>query len=400
MQRRGATVPARSRASGLGAEPGSRQGSGVPARRLALDALRRIDEGAYANLTMPAVLARGGLAERDRALVTELVYGTTRMRRACDHAVDPFLRREVDQPTRAALRLGAYQLLFLGTPAHAAVSTTVDAVDGPAAGLVNAVLRRVAEAGQPVWPSDAVRLSYPDWIVERVVADLGRADAMAALETMNRPAEVHTRSDGYVQDPASTVVAEAVAAHDGETVLDLCAAPGGKATWIARTGAVVVAADLQAHRAALIQANARTTGTAALVSAVVSDGTVAAFAPRSFDRVLVDAPCSGLGVLRRRPDARWRIQPADVDDLVGLQRRLIASGLELLRPGGTFVYSVCTFTRAETAAHDRWLAAVHPELAPVAPPAGWRTAGRGGLCLPHDAGADGMFVLTLRQRWE
>jgi 16S rRNA (cytosine967-C5)-methyltransferase len=130
----------------------------------------------------------------------------------------------------------------------------------------------------------------------------------------------------------------------------------------------------------------------------VADAARPAFRPGAFDRVLVDAPCSGLGVLRRRPDARWRIQVADVPRLAGLQRRLIEAALPMLRPGGLLVYSVCTLTKAETAGIDRWLATAHPELQPVllqlAP--AWQQVGRGARLLPQTAGTDGMFVLALR----
>jgi transcription termination factor NusB len=183
-------------------------------RRLAIDALVRIErDGAYANLVVPQLLARSGLDTRDRGFVTELVYGTTRMRRACDHIVDRFLlSTDVDPPVRAALRVGAYQLAFAGVAPHAAVDATVGAVPKKVRGLVNAVLRRVAAnpVGDDAWPDDATRLSYPDWIVERLVADLGRADAMDALATMNVAPPVTVRADGYRQDPSSQAVAALV----------------------------------------------------------------------------------------------------------------------------------------------------------------------------------------------
>ena len=150
----------------------------VTARQLSLDALDRIErDGAYANLVLPELLGRTGLAPRDRHFATELVYGTTRMRRACDFLVDRFLTRELDPRVRNALRLGAYQLHFLAMAPHAAVGETVEVAPKAARGLVNAVLRRVASA-PPAWPDDATRLSYPDWVVDTVVADLGAADGM------------------------------------------------------------------------------------------------------------------------------------------------------------------------------------------------------------------------------
>jgi 16S rRNA (cytosine967-C5)-methyltransferase len=374
----------------------------VAARQLAVDALVRIDQsGAYANLVLPRLLERSDLADRDRAFVTDLVYGTTRMRRALDWLVDRFLPDpdRLDPRARAWLRLGAFQLAVLGTPPHAAVGATVEAAPKKVKGLCNAVLRKVARS-LPVeaWPSDAVRLSEPDWVVDRLTADLGRSAAIAALEVMNEPASVTVRADGYVQDRASQWVAEAVGAGPGDRVLDLCAAPGGKATFLAGAGARVVALDLRPARAGLVAANA-----AALelspqqVAPVAADGTAAPFRPGTFDKVLLDAPCSGLGALRRRPDARWRIVPADVEELAELQRRLLDQALALARPGGEVTYSVCTVTAAETTAIDDWLAVTRPELEvlPVPGPP-WAPTGRGALLLPQAAGTDGMYLLRVR----
>jgi 16S rRNA (cytosine967-C5)-methyltransferase len=365
-------------------------------RRLALEALGRIDDGAYANLVLPALLADSRLSERDRGFATALVYGTTRMRRACDLLVDRFVLRPLDGATRNALRLGAYQLHHLGTPPHAAVSATVAVAPPRSRGLVNAVLRRVAEA--PVtWPDEATRLSYPDWVVARLTADLGAEDAVAALEQMNEPAEVRVRDDGYVQDLASQWVAASVGAEPGERVADVCAAPGGKATALAGTGALVVAGDVDEGRVGLIAANVARVGPGSAVALVVADAALPPWRPASFDRVLVDAPCSGLGVLRRRADARWRVEPGDVDRLAALQQRLLAAAVPLVVAGGTLVYSVCTVTEAETLGVDRWLEEAHPGLVPVGHLGGpWRPHGRGDLLLPHDAGTDGMFVLRLR----
>jgi 16S rRNA (cytosine967-C5)-methyltransferase len=365
------------------------------ARALAVEALARIEDGgAYANLVVPELLRRSDLAERDRHFATELVYGTTRMRRACDLLVDRFLTREVEPAVRRALRIGAYQLHFLSIAPHAAVGETVEVAPKRARGLVNAVLRRVAD-GAVAWPDDATRLSYPAWIVERLTADLGADAALVALEVMNRPPVVSERDDGYVQDLASQWVAGAVGAQAGERILDVCAAPGGKALAMAASGALVVAADVRPSRARLVTANAR--GRAPL-AVVVADGTAPPLRPGSFDRVLVDAPCSGLGVLRRRPDARWRVEPDAVDRLAAVQRGLVDAAIDLLRPGGHLVYSVCTLTEAEGPALDRWLAEAHPELEPEGPPPSpWEPVGRGARLLPQSADTDGMHLLPLRR---
>ena len=372
--------------------------SGSEARRLAAQAIERIDvDGAYANLVLPAMLERSDLDQRDRAFVTELVYGATRMRRACDWLVDRFVLRELDPDARAILRLGAYQLAFLQTPPHAAVSATVEAAPKKLRGFTNAVLRRVAEAPRN-YPSAAIALSYPDWIVDRLLVDLGQDDGRAALATMNEAGVVTERDDGYIQDQASQWVADAVGARPGERVLDLCAAPGGKATALANVGAFVVAADLHVHRAGLIAANTRRLGLGERLAVVVADGTAPPWPPSSFARILIDAPCSGLGSLRRRPDARWRIEESSVATLARLQTDLVDAAVPLLRPGGTLVYSACTLTDAETVGIDEHLAARHPELAVMNGPAldeRWRPLGRGARLLPQDAGTDGMYVLRL-----
>jgi 16S rRNA (cytosine967-C5)-methyltransferase len=265
-----------------------------------------------------------------------------------------------------------------------------------ARGLVNAVLRKVASAPAPVWPDDATRLSYPDWIVGRLVADLGREAALGALAQMNEAATVSERADGYVQDAASQLVAGFVASQPGSTTLDVCAAPGGKATAIAASGGRVVATDVRTSRMGLITANVDRLGLTN-VDVVQADGRRPPFAPRPFDRVLVDAPCTGLGVLRRRPDARWRAMPGDLDDLARLQRELVDASIGLVAPGGTLVYSVCTLTQSESLSMDEWLAGTHPELEAVSPPGmPWTPVGRGARILPQDAGTDGMYLLALR----
>lgn len=368
------------------------------ARAVAWRVLIRIDhEGAYANLALRAELDRSGLEPRDRRFVTDLVYGTTRMRRACDALIDPFLLREPPAHLRSLLRLGAYQLGLMRVPPHAAVDATVALAPRRARGFVNAVLRKVA-ASQPVWPDEATQLSYPDWIVERLIADLGPDDAKEALERMNQPASVHERPDGYVQDPASQWVAELVGAQAGELVFDACAGPGGKATALAANGATVIAADLHPARTGLVVANARALGSD--VIGLVADATAPAMAEGSFDRVLLDAPCSGLGALRRRADARWRVQPADVTHLASLQRRMLAATAPLLRPGGLLVYSVCTLTVEESVAHpvpDGFEAVVDPLQPPWRPfPSGGD--GRAWALYPQDADTDGMVVLRYRRR--
>jgi 16S rRNA (cytosine967-C5)-methyltransferase len=364
------------------------------ARAVALRTLVRIDtEGAYANLALRHELDQCHLDPRDRAFVTDLVYGTTRLRRRLDFAVDRFLLRDADPVVRAALRLGTYQLQELGTPPHAAVSATVAVVDRKVRGFVNAVLRKVAT--HPVaadqWPSVAVRLSYPDWIVERLSADVGADEAVAALRTMNEPASATERTDGYVQDQASQWVADLVGAEAGEWIADLCAAPGGKATALAAAGARVVAADNRVGRLGLVRDNAQRLGSD--LQLLAADAATPPLREGSFDRVLLDAPCSGLGTLRRRADARWRIDADAVVRLAGLQQRMLATAATLVRPGGLLIYSVCTLTAEE----GPEVAATLGWTAEPPPPAPWRPWGSGAVVLPQAAGTDGMFLARWRR---
>jgi len=360
---------------------------------VAFRCLQRIDhEGAYANLVLSAELGRSTLMERDRKFVTDLVYGTTRMRRACDALVDRFVAINPSPEVRTVLRLGAYQLHFAGVPAHAAVGETVELAPKKARGFVNAVLRKVANTKMS-WPSDAVRLSYPDWIVQRLTDELGHDDAIATLTTMNEAPSVTERDDGYIQDLGSQWVTAAVPAREGQLILDVCAAPGGKATGIATSGATVIAADLQPQRVGLITDNAARLGTSDVL-ALAADATHPPFPPATFDAVLIDAPCSGLGTLRRRADARWRITPRDVADLVALQQRIIDACAPLVKPGGVLIYSVCTLLAQESTQH-----AFPVDFEPLIeqPEGEWRPFADGWRVLPHDAGTDGMILLRYRK---
>jgi 16S rRNA (cytosine967-C5)-methyltransferase len=425
-------------------------------RRLAVDALVRIEDGAFAHVVVPEMLRRSGLAPRDRGFVTEMVYGTVRMQRALDFQLDKVASQpmaKVETVVRAALRLGAYQLM-IGVSEHAAVSETVSALADRQRGFVNGVLRGLVRARPWTWPSGTgvaalgVRTSHPDWIVELLVEQFGATDALATLALADEPAPVTLRVDpdragaGAVeqelraagvdvqrgalvrdalvltdagdigalaavrdgratpQDQASQAVAAIVDAQPGDRVLDLAAAPGGKAGAIAArvgTDGVVVAADIHAGRVRLLQRGMERLDRPQ-VRAVVADGRNPPVRPEGFERVLLDAPCSGLGVLRRRPDARWRVQPEDVDALAVLQREMLVTAATTLRPGGRLVYAVCTLTDAETIGADEFAARELPQLrAAPRPDPPWRAHGRGALLLPSDARTDGMYVLALER---
>ena len=230
----------------------------VTARGVAISALVAAEEGERANLVLPRMLSVSGLDERDRGFATELAYGALRMCRACDWLVGQFAKGELEPTVRAAARAGAYQLAFMRVPAYAAVSATVAECPSRARPLLNAVLRRIADlvAGGPIrWPGPGTKLSYPDWVLARLGEDLGAERALAALQQMNQAASPSTRPDGYIQDAGSQAVGEYVAgllAGRPGPVLDLCAAPGGKTTFLAHGSPFVVGADVAPARVALV----------------------------------------------------------------------------------------------------------------------------------------------------
>jgi len=373
-------------------KPDDELDAGSASRRLAIDVVKRINEGgAYANLVLPDMLERSDLSSEDRRFVTELVYGSTRMRRACHYLADRFVIGDVDPEVRAALQIGTYQLAFLRTPPHAAVSATVGAVRSRGRSLVNAVLRKVADADVE-YPNLATELSYPDWLVGRMADFIGTEEAEAALRAMNQPAETSTRDDGYIQDPASQMVVDFVAAEPGDLVVDLCAAPGGKATGIAASGATVIASDRRRSRARLIASNLQRLEQS--IPIVVADGRQPSLRLNSADKVLVDAPCSGLGSLRRRADARWRIEPEAAERLAELQVELLVAAYDLLKPGGELIYSVCTLDRAEGPGVIKKLMETRPDAqAGRLPGAPWKVIDSVATLVPGRH--DGMMLATM-----
>jgi 16S rRNA (cytosine967-C5)-methyltransferase len=356
---------------------------------------------------------------------------------------------------RAALRLGAFQL-FDGVAAHAAVGETVAVAPERARRFVNGVLRALARRSVH-WPvvTDATPVealgamsSHPDWVARMLVEQFGAADAMATLAIDNEPPRVTLRTNGLrttsddliaqlradgveashgvlvadavvlehpgdpgalvpvrdglatPQDQASQAVVALLDPRPGARVVDLAAAPGGKTGALAeRVGddGLVIASDVHPGRLGLVRAAAARLGLRA-VRTVLADGRAAPFVRGAFDCVLLDAPCSGLGVLRRRPEARWRVSPGDVRDLAARQRELLASAATLVRPGGRLCYSVCTVTPEETVDVDSWARDALDAFVAVEPPGRpWRSHGRGAVLLPHDAGTDGMYVLLLQR---
>lgn len=373
---------------------------------------------------------------------------------------------QVDEGLLDPLRLGAYQLLRTRVEPHAALSTTVDAVavefDQGRAGFVNAVLRTISRRSEQEWvqelaPPESDRIgrlafatAHPRWIAQafsdalgpaaaelgdvlasdderplvHLAARPGRMDAETLAEevggTVGRyspyavylaggnPGRVEALRDGLaqVQDEGSQLVARATALAplDGsdERWLDLCAGPGGKTALLgalaAECGAHVTAVEIAAHRAGLVATAAKSLP----VTVLTADGRESGLPPASFDRVLVDAPCTGLGALRRRPEARWRRQPGDIPALVKLQRELLSSAIELTRPGGIIVYSTCSPHLAETVGVVSDAVRRHPvtaEDARVVFPGVDRLGDTDAVQLwPHRHGTDAMFTALLRKQ--
>jgi 16S rRNA (cytosine967-C5)-methyltransferase len=377
-------------------------------RETALTILCRAEEGLFADTAL--ALARQKLDARDSAFLLELVYGTLRNRSLLDWTLNRFSAKPLDTTdawTRNILRLAAYQMLFLDrVPVSAAVNTAVELAKahGNKHGYVNGLLRGLDRKrntiGQPDHADPVMRLaiqySHPLWLVRRWVARYGAEATETLLQANNLPAPLTIRTntlrttrqalraaleaegvtlaetehapaglnilatpqwlrtlqayrDGWfvVQDQAAQLISLLLSPQPGDTVLDACAAPGGKTTHLAelmQDQGAVVALELDASRMAKIRENFRRLG---LASIATVQGDATAYHEGIYDRVLIDAPCSGLGVLRRHPDGRWNKTEQTVDEHGSLQRRILQNCSTLLKPGGTLVYATCTTEPAE-----------------------------------------------------
>lgn len=443
------------------------------ARDVARRVLARVQSGSYASLALDGELRRSGLEEADRALATELVYGVLRQRLRLDRALAAYASRGLpkDETTLDALRLAAYQMLATRVPSFAAVDDAVRAIKRVRgerqAGFVNALLRRLAQAGEPSLQPSGSRIrdleaatSTPAWIVGRVVDRLGNEQAAAALEGMNAPAPVWLRintaranreqlvdelrrerpqivlapsplapdalaaahggdlfstrayAEGrfIAQDLGAQLVVRLVDPQPGERILDACAGVGGKTTYLAALAdgrAEIDAADRSSRKLELAADHAHRLGLAGIRFIVADLTDAAAPLASAYDRVLLDAPCSGLGVLRRHPELKWRIAAEQIAGLAALQARLLDVLAPRLRVGGLLVYAVCTFTEEEGPAQVARFIERHPQfvLEPLAPPAPLAAAQlvsgeRGGELhtWPHLHGSDAFFAARLRRR--
>jgi 16S rRNA (cytosine967-C5)-methyltransferase len=424
-------------------------------------------DGAYANLVLASLLRERGLTTRDAAFATELLAGTCRGQGTYDQIIAAAAQRKLKTLQPAVLdllRLGAHQLLAMRVPVPVAVAATVDlaaaTVGERVTGLVNAVLRRVAaddldgwldQLGSGLGERDRLGLqtAHPRWIVDAYADVLPAGELRAALDADNvappislavrpglaevsellelgatpglrspfaarwsgNPADLVPIRQGRagVQDEGSQLVTWAltrVPAPAGPW-LDLCAGPGGKTALLAglATGdqTAVVAAELAPHRATLVAQAVRAYSRGQAPTVLVADGTVPAWRPASFARVLVDAPCSGLGALRRRPESRWRRSPADIEQLHALQVSLLQHALDSTMPGGVVGYVTCSPHRRETSDVVEQVLADRDDVSLI-PAAGLlpdlADAERGDFLQlwPQRHGTDAMFAAYLRRR--
>lgn len=439
--------------------PGARR----TARDIARAVLARVDQGgAYATLALDGELSRSDLDERDRRLAAELTYGTLRHRPRLERALGAHADLGRAPPmVQHALLVGAYQILMMRTPAHAAVDDAVGAVrarhGAKLGGFVNAVLRKLAQSGEPPLPTEprarlAIEHSVPPWIVDEIAAQLHPDELPDAIAALAAPPPLWVRANvargtiadvvrklkaegatvdlsrmlptallvkgigdpsaspsfqvglWTVQDLGAQLVGALAAPRPGARILDACAGLGGKTTHLAElaasagTPAHIDAVDRAAAKLVLLESSARRLGLSG-IRTFGADLTAspAGLAP-GYDVVLLDAPCSGLGVLRRHPEAKARLTPADVTALAKTQAELLGAAAARVASGGVLVYAVCTFTRAEGPDQLAAFLAGHKDFT-VEAPAGHAHVDETGAIRtwPHRDNADAFFAVRLRR---
>ncbi len=443
-------------------------------RQLASEILLKVDiRRAYADLLLDHALANSPLADRDRSLLTELVYGTLRWRGKIDDQLNRQLRRplrDTDPAVRNLLRLTAYQLLFLNKiPDYAAVNEAVQLakthVGSKVAGFVNGVLRNLLRdrdratgdllPGRESIAALAVNHSHPEWLVKRWIDEFGRNDTIALMRVNNEKPPLVVRvnrrkisreglldlfqqngitakatawspegvwlnagrvvsripgfNDGLVQvqGEASQLVGFLLSPQRGEHILDVCAAPGGKTTHIAELmgdAGQVLATDKSARGIRRIQKSSARLGLQSIRTECV-DMSRELTAPihERFDRILVDAPCSGLGTLRAHPEIKWQRSESDLARLSRLQSQILNRVADYLKSGGVLLYSTCTLNHVENAAVVEDFLKRHKEFE-LQDPAGYLpaqakplTQGHYFLALPHRHNTDGFFAARMRK---
>lgn len=440
------------------------------ARLAALEALERVEKGgAYSNLLINEVVKRGQLNEKDRRLLTEILYGTIARQLLLDYYLSPFLKKpeKVDLWVRLLLRLSVFQMVYLDkVPDHGIINEAVEIAkfrgNPGAAKFVNGVLRSVQRQGIPSLEAItdpverlSIEISMPRWLTEKLLAQLGEKETrklgLSLLEPSHVSARVDTRfisreaaiaslaeegieavasvvspygivaQKGFlagsrlfkegkltVQDESSMLVAPVLQVAPEHEVLDACAAPGGKTTHIAtfldkEAGGSVTALDIHRQKVKLIEENAQRLHVEDVVFPEQLDARTVSehFRPEYFDRILVDAPCSGLGLMRRKPDIKYQKRPADFERLPVIQREILDSVAPTLKPGGLLVYSTCTITPEENQQVVASFLADHPEfqLEPLAVNEVVQEAVVGDLLTiyPQRFMTDGFFISCLKK---
>ena len=309
------------------------------ARSVAFDVLRKVSEGGYASDLLRAC----ALDSRDAGLASEIVFGCLRYQAQLDHLISLSVAARLDIEVRIALRMGIYQLRYLDRiPRHAAVTESVELVKRSrkrsAAGLVNAVLRKVTR--DPVgWPDRATALSMPAWLLEKWDRQFGSEVSQKIAEAALEQPETYIASTGRTQDIGSQSIVPLLNLKPGLSFLDLCAAPGNKTAQALEYGVQAIACDIHLHR---LQALAGLS-----CRRVVLDGANPLPFSTRFDRILVDAPCSGTGTLGRNPEIKWRLRASDLPALHRTQVALLKNALDHLAAGGKLVYSTCSLEEQE-----------------------------------------------------
>lgn len=438
-------------------------------RKTALECLEQIEKNqAYSNLLLNNVIKKNELPSKDIGLLTELVYGTIQRKLTLDYLLKPFIKGKVESWVRNLLRLTVYQLYYLDRiPTHAAIYEAVEIAKKQGhvgiAKMVNGILRTMQREGIPSLdqindPIERISIetSTPLWLVKRWVEQFGLEDTKKICEVNltapNQTARVNLtkttreevikllQEEGYsvkeseflpeaihsikgnlatstcfkeglitIQDESSMLVANVLNPKSGDKILDSCAAPGGKTTHIAEklnnTGQVI-ALDLHEHKVKLINETAsRLKLTNVTTKAMDSRKVLEHFLPETFDRILIDAPCSGLGVLRRKPDMKYTKKEEDIFSLQKIQKELLDEIAPLLKKGGTFVYSTCTMDKEENTEIIQQFLKEHgnyeanPEFITCLPQMLVPYASQMDIqVMPHYFNSDGFYIAALRKK--
>jgi 16S rRNA (cytosine967-C5)-methyltransferase len=342
-----------------------------PSRTVAFEILQLVDHGGYASDLLFARSAQ--LDSRDAGLASEIVFGALRFQSQLDFLIEHYSGRpaaRLDAEVRIALRIGIYQLRYLErVPAHAAIHESVELIKQArkrsAAGFANAVLRKV-DRSPVAWPTREIELSHPAWLLDRWDRQFGPETATAiALANLQRP-ETYVRvppgastsaelaptdvpgcfrllsgevQNLRIQDIGSQSIVPLLDLAPGQTFLDLCAAPGNKTAQALESGVTVIASDFHLSRLTPLKSLG--------IDLVTLDARQPLPFRRRFDRILLDAPCTGTGTLARNPEIKWRLTPANIEELRQTQVQLLHQAIEALAPGGKLVYSTCSLEREE-----------------------------------------------------